>query len=798
MKSGTTSGGAPPGVVPEAQERRFPRGENSDGERDFRAAFDDQGRALRLELWLVMLLGVGAVLLFHRYLLKVPPELLAWGPLLIVAIGIPAVLRWLSGSSSPVRRWSQALFVVAAYLDIACMMAVRTICLQHGIDVLPIIVPVTILMSLVVVQIRFAVMVPAMLLGLAGLAVAELSLNTVTFATLFQLMASTGIVSVSLASAYELENNSRHAWLRQRELDELTRLDSLTGLPNRRYFDETLDAAVESAAGGESVLLAILDLDEFKGLNDRLGHAAGDECLAAIGAHLRQQIDTRHEFAARYAGEEFAVMWHGTAPEKARARAELLRESIGTLRIMRSDAGAVVTASAGSAEIVVPSDERPLTADRRSGLIQTLIDRADRALYQAKAAGRNRIINDRNMIRAADPHRATPFTADTSPGQRTTPELRTTTSTLRFVDSQDEAAFLALYEAQGRRTRRFIMIGLLLVCAFIFVFQESLLKIPPEASTFGRLTLGLGIAPAAVVALIGTSWMRVRAWSAPIYVGAVAVILSAQMFERAIQTPKGFDVVPYLMPVSVLLSLAVVQIVYRLLMPSMVALTTGIIVCELVSLPITGNEFLTICATVLMVFVCLRFAYLLELSRRLDWSRSRLLEELGSTDPLTRLPNRRAFIAELHRRLGSVVAPAVLLIDVDYFKHYNDRLGHPAGDDCLRAVADQLRGVTGECGGFAARLGGEEFAVILAGDAETTHTAEKVRAAVTGRRDDDGDRPRVTASAGLAAWPAGVTVDDPDAAASQLLRRADLALYAAKRLGRNRLEVDGGTRHSPV
>lgn len=799
MTTGTVRGGAFPDASSAAQEKALSRGDDPVAERDFRAAFDDQGRALRLELWLVMLLGVGAVLLFHRYLLKVPPELLAWGPLLIVAIGIPALLRWVSGSSGPVRRWSQALFVIAAYLDIACMMAVRTICLQHGMDVLPIIVPVTILMSLVVVQIRFVFMVPAMLLGLVGIVVAELSLNAVTSSTLFQLMASAGIVSVSLASAYELENSSRHAWLRQRELDELTRVDSLTGLPNRRFFDESLDAAVESAAAGDSVVLAILDLDEFKSLNDRLGHVAGDECLAAVGAHLREQIDTRHEFAARYAGEEFVVMWHGTTPENARRRAELLRESIGTLRIMRSNDGAVVTASAGSAEILVPPDVRPLTAERRSALIHRLIDRADRALYQAKAAGRNRIVHDRNENHSADTRVTAPLVADRSPGQRALPELQTKTSTLRFLNRQDEAAFLGMYEVQGRRTRRFIMIGLLLVCAFIFVFQEPLLKIPSEAVTFGRLTLGVGIAPAAVVALIGASWVRLRAWSAPIYIGAVAVILSAQMFERAIQTPKGFDVVPYLMPVAVLLSLAVVQIVYRLLMPSMVTLTTGIIIVEMVSLPITSNEFLTICATILMVFVCLRFAYLLERSRRLDWSRSRLLEELSSTDPLTGLPNRRAFTAELRERLVSGVAPAVLLIDVDYFKQYNDRLGHPAGDACLRTVADQLRSATAECGGFAARLGGEEFAVVLAGGAETTDTPERVRMAVTGRRQgDDGDRPRVTASAGLAAWPAGVAVDDPDTAASQLLSRADRALYAAKHLGRNRLEVDGVSPNSPV
>lgn len=756
-------------------------------ERQFQVTFDRDGRGLRSELWLGIVLFVGVILVFHRYLLNASPQLLALAPLLLVGVGIPAVLRWLSGAHSPWNRWSQAMFVAATYLDIACMMTARIVSLQQGADVLPVVVPVSILMSLVVAQIRFAVLVPTILLGLVGIAVAELALTTVTSNSLFQLAASTAIVCVSLTSAYELQTSSRAAWLRQRELIELTRIDSLTGLPNRRYFDETLRGILDSATRGEPIVLAIFDLDAFKALNDRLGHPAGDECLRAIGAHLREHIHPEHEFAARHGGEEFVVVWQGADPDDARARVEQLRRSIGELSIAALGS-AVVTASAGSAELCVAAgDSTAMSSAQQAGLTHALMERADQAVYRAKESGRDRTEHDLMPVRTADP-----LTADTEPVayDDTGPQLRATATTLRFARAEDEAAFLALFEVQGRRARRFIMTGLLIVCAVILVSQDALLKIPPAASTFGSLTLTVGIAPAAVAALVGASWPRLQRWSAPIYIAAVAVVLTAQMFERAIQTPKGFDVVPFLMPVSVLLSLGIARIAYRLLMPSMVVLLAGLIVCELTTIAVTGNEVLTINTTVIMVYATVRFAYALEQSRRLDWSRSKILEALSRTDPLTRLPNRRSFTAALRDELAAGRKPVLLLIDVDHFKEYNDRFGHIAGDECLCAVGAQLQRAADAHGGIAARLGGEEFAVILPGGHDSRGRAETLRAAVTGPHSEDTAGLAITVSAGLAAWPIDDPVDDPDTAAARLIERADAALYEAKRTGRNRLAGD--------
>jgi diguanylate cyclase (GGDEF)-like protein len=154
------------------------------------------------------------------------------------------------------------------------------------------------------------------------------------------------------------------------------------------------------------------------------------------------------------------------------------------------------------------------------------------------------------------------------------------------------------------------------------------------------------------------------------------------------------------------------------------------------------------------------------------------------TDPLTGVANRRAFDFELGRRLAvrdcTAGALSVASVDIDYFKQFNDRYGHDAGDAVLR----QLAGAIGESlreGDLIARVGGEEFAAIVAGaDLELAiEAAERMRKEVETHRFCHEDlRLRVTLSVGVASLRAGES-------AASLLKRADAALYAAKEAGRN-------------
>ncbi len=168
------------------------------------------------------------------------------------------------------------------------------------------------------------------------------------------------------------------------------------------------------------------------------------------------------------------------------------------------------------------------------------------------------------------------------------------------------------------------------------------------------------------------------------------------------------------------------------------------------------------------------------------------LERLARTDPLTGLLNRRSFFAEAARELAWVRrtgSPAVLLqLDLDLFKRINDTHGHAAGDHLLCEVADLLR-TDRRASDVLARLGGEEFALVVRGASleDGRRLAERLRAQLAALRvEHDGQVLRITGSFGVAALVAHD--QEPEAA----LQRADAAMYAAKRGGRDSVEVAGG------
>jgi diguanylate cyclase (GGDEF)-like protein len=161
-------------------------------------------------------------------------------------------------------------------------------------------------------------------------------------------------------------------------------------------------------------------------------------------------------------------------------------------------------------------------------------------------------------------------------------------------------------------------------------------------------------------------------------------------------------------------------------------------------------------------------------------------------DPLTGLANRRAFLEQLEQRCGSITSGlpnpwtgSLAILDLDYFKRINDRYGHPAGDAVLQAVATEAMRFC-RSHDLVARIGGEEFCVIFGGatmtDAETA--ADRLRQAIRALRIpvDGGQTITVTASIGLAEIV-------PGTAAAEILKRADTALYEAKRQGRDRLRI---------
>ena len=155
-------------------------------------------------------------------------------------------------------------------------------------------------------------------------------------------------------------------------------IDALTGLPNRRTIMEHLRERIERVSIGNPCAVLVLDIDHFKAVNDALGHQAGDQCLRTVGAIIARNV-RGHDRAGRIGGEEFVIMMPDTTSEMARMVGERLRAAIESAGVHHAS-GEPVTASIGVAVASV------------SDTVDSLLARADRALYQAKRQGRNRVI----------------------------------------------------------------------------------------------------------------------------------------------------------------------------------------------------------------------------------------------------------------------------------------------------------------------------------------------------------------------------------------------------------------------
>jgi diguanylate cyclase (GGDEF)-like protein len=183
--------------------------------------------------------------------------------------------------------------------------------------------------------------------------------------------------------ARTIESSARARFIEAHAMAELAQNDALTGVKNRRVFDEHLDDLWRRAAAEEcAVAFLMVDVDHFKAYNDRYGHQAGDRALRHVAQVLQGFVTRPQDLLARYGGEEFAVLLYDVDAADVEKLAERMRKAVVGLALEHRDSRvAVVTISIGVA-IVEPSLER-----RARGAVQL----ADEALYQAKTRGRNRV-----------------------------------------------------------------------------------------------------------------------------------------------------------------------------------------------------------------------------------------------------------------------------------------------------------------------------------------------------------------------------------------------------------------------
>jgi diguanylate cyclase (GGDEF)-like protein len=184
---------------------------------------------------------------------------------------------------------------------------------------------------------------------------------------------------------YMYEKTSRMRFLEACLLREMVARDGLTGIQNRRMFDQHIARVWQQAVREEErIAVLLVDIDCFKDYNDRYGHQAGDECLRAVAVSLSQCARRPLDFVARYGGEEFALVLYEASREYVAEVLTRIQRSIAELNIAHeaSRVASRLTVSIGAA-FVLPAPNRTL-----EGLIQL----ADEALYSAKEEGRNRVI----------------------------------------------------------------------------------------------------------------------------------------------------------------------------------------------------------------------------------------------------------------------------------------------------------------------------------------------------------------------------------------------------------------------
>lgn len=211
---------------------------------------------------------------------------------------------------------------------------------------------------------------------LVGVPLARLASNTL-FLLIGNLMGAIG--------CYLLEYKSREHFLISRLMRVLADHDSLTGLHNRRSFNRQFERLWRQAQReGHTLALLLCDIDHFKAYNDRYGHQAGDKVLERIGGLLLDAARRPLDMAVRLGGEEFALLLYDVDQTQAQQRAEALRESLEGLAIEHQ--------GSTSADRVTMSIGVACLQPNESGTLAQLYEGADRALYKAKAAGRNRVV----------------------------------------------------------------------------------------------------------------------------------------------------------------------------------------------------------------------------------------------------------------------------------------------------------------------------------------------------------------------------------------------------------------------
>jgi len=556
----------------------------------------------------------------------------------------------------------------------------------------------------------------------------------------------------------------------ERQSREAAVVDPLTGLLNRTALQARAAELSHHLAGIDSAEVTVIvgDVDHLKAINDEHGHATGDEVLVAVARRLDTAV-AQNGSLYRFGGEEFVVLLEGA---EAGVAAAGLAERMRAAAHHKTPAGLPVTMSFGLA-----------TSNAAVRDYALLFASADRALYRAKAAGRD-------CVRTSDPRDLAGASVRTMEQDDASPDRRLRRATpLAGAGATAFAARTAAREDRSPDAPRSLLIR-------TATEREHMLDM------FARLTrVSMVTNPIAFAALVSTiPWFGWRS-IVPVVVSVIVAQATNTFVAPRVARPE------YPMTLTVVLVLVGTGLALLVAHPAPLFALPFLAVLMFVTaaaLPARGAAGVAVFSGAVMAAVALLMGAhqvlsnpsILTLPLALLGAISffgygigqATVDQLGvaTTDQLTGMLNRAALharVAELSHRLATGGEPVALLIaDLDCFKAINDEHGHAAGDRVLAEAAERMRADL-RLFDSVYRIGGEEFVVILVGMDERGAAAvgERIRTSI--RQRHVAGLP-VTVSVGVAACVAGEAFDY-----EQLFKTADAALRAAKEAGRDQVAV---------
>jgi diguanylate cyclase (GGDEF)-like protein len=345
--------------------------------------FDDTLPHTRVNLCLAVLFTIAFSALDSSVL---GPELNRFPSMIRMLIIVPALLIALAASFASQRhRFYPPLIIVALTILGLSGVAIQVVAALGGISSLFPSLMITILFVYLMSGLIFYHAVAANVLVMFTFLAAGTALMLPGHQFSHDALALLGTNLFGASVAYMHEKTSRKRFLEACLLREMVARDGLTGIQNRRMFDQHITRVWQQAVReAKRVAVLLIDIDCFKDYNDHYGHQAGDECLRAVAVSLSQCARRPLDFVARYGGEEFAIVLYQASHEYVAEVLTRIQRSVAELNIPH-DASRVasrLTVSIGAA-FVLPAANRSV-----EGLIQL----ADEALYRAKEEGRNRVI----------------------------------------------------------------------------------------------------------------------------------------------------------------------------------------------------------------------------------------------------------------------------------------------------------------------------------------------------------------------------------------------------------------------